>query len=235
MNAALVALLVGLLGSLCLLLFVTVRRRNVAAAVNTFLSLVLALLAVVLGGGYSPVTETAFSPALPLLVAVAGLLHSVGMLGFYESVWWWDHLTHTVSAMLIAALVYAALIVATDGTTPTTTIAVLTVAYTFAIGVFWELIELVARAVGERYDIEPVLVHYGWRDTAFDLVFDVLGAIVVVVVDVRLFVDLADDFPQITQSALTWIGGVVTVGSVLMALSLGVISQRHDLDVDLGE
>jgi hypothetical protein len=235
MNAALAALLAGLLGSLCLLLFITVRRRNVAAAVNTFLSLALASLAVVLAGGYSPVTETAFSPELPLLVAVAGLLHSVGMLGFYESVWWWDHLTHTVSATLIAALVYAALIVAADGTAPTTTTAVLTVAYTFAIGVFWELIELVARAVGERYDIEPVLVHYGWRDTAFDLVFDVLGAIVVVVVDVRLFVDLADDFPQITQSALTWIGGVVTVGSVLMALSLGVISQRHDLDVDLGE
>ncbi|WP_436935706.1 hypothetical protein [Halovenus marina] len=230
MNAALIALLAGLLGSLCLLLFVAARRRNVAAAVNTFLSLVLALLAVVLGGGYSPVTETAFSPELPLLVAVAGLLHSLGMLGFYESVWWWDHLTHTVSAMLIAALVYAALIVAADGTVPTTTIAVLTVAYTFAIGVFWELIELVARAVGERYDIEPVLVHYGWRDTAFDLVFDVLGAIVVVVADVRLFVVLAEDFPQITQSALTWTGGVVTVGSVLMALSLGVISQRHEPD-----
>jgi hypothetical protein len=230
MNAALAALLAGLLGSLCLLLFITVRRRNVAAAVNTFLSLALASLAVVLAGGYSPVTETAFSPELPLLVAVAGLLHSVGMLGFYESVWWWDHLTHTVSATLIAALVYAALIVAADGTAPTTTTAVLTVAYTFAIGVFWELIELVARAVGERYDIEPVLVHYGWRDTALDLVFDVLGAVVVVVADVRLFVKLAEDFPQITQSALTWTGGVVTVGSVLMALSLGVISQRHEPD-----
>jgi hypothetical protein len=132
--------------------------------------------------------------------------------------------------MLIAALVYAALIVAADGTAPTTTTAVLTVAYTFAIGVFWELIELVARAVGERYDIEPVLVHYGWRDTALDLVFDVLGAVVVVVADVRLFVKLAEDFPQITQSALTWTGGVVTVGSVLMALSLGVISQRHEPD-----
>jgi hypothetical protein len=227
MTPLLALLLTGLLGSLCLVVVVSVQRKNVPAAVNAIIALALAVLAVVLAGGvFSPVNDTVSSPELPLWVAVAGLLHSVGMLGSYESVWWWDHLTHTVSAMLIAALVYAGLLVAANGTTSTAGIAALTVVYTFGIGVFWELIELVARALGKRYDIEPVLVHYGWRDTLFDLVFDVLGAVVVVVVDIRLFVDLAASFPELTHLSLTWISGVVTVGSLLMGLSLGMISYR---------
>jgi len=67
-------------------------------------------------------------------------------------------------------------------------LAVLTVVLTLAAGVFWELIELIARDVGRRYDVEPVLVHYGRRDTTLDLVFDVVGALLVVGFDVRVFV-----------------------------------------------
>ncbi|MEF8774622.1 MAG: hypothetical protein V5A37_07885, partial [Halobacteriales archaeon] len=44
-----------------------------------------------------------------LWTASAGFLHQLGMRGRYESTWWWDHLTHTVSGSLLAALLYAAL------------------------------------------------------------------------------------------------------------------------------
>jgi hypothetical protein len=147
------------------------------------------------------------------------------MLGPYESVWWWDHLTHTLSAALVAALLYAALIVVADGsTTPTLSssgIAVLTTVATFAAGVFWELVELVARALGEQYGIEPVLVHYGWEDTGYDLLFDTVGAVLIVTLDVRLFVDIAARSPGMTRTLLVSASAVVVGSSVLITLYLG--------------
>jgi hypothetical protein len=119
---------------------------------------------------------------LAFWIAVAGLLHALGMLGRYDSVWWWDHLTHTLSAALAAALLYAGLLVVAPAIAVAGTVLTIVV-----LGVLWEAGELFAREVADRYDIEPVLVHYGWRDTALDLLFDVVGAGVVVALDVRLF------------------------------------------------
>ncbi|MFD1568126.1 hypothetical protein ACFSAU_11535, partial [Halolamina litorea] len=120
-------------------------------------------------------------------VAVAGFLHSLGMLGRYESVWWWDHLTHTLSAALLAALLYASLLVVAPGVAVVGTVVV-----TLTLGVVWEIGELLAREVASRYDIEPVLVHYGRRDTALDLVFDAVGTVLVVALDLRLFVPIVE-------------------------------------------
>ncbi len=214
-------------------LIVAVRRRDVAAAINTFGSLVLTLLPTVLeavvhtGSGRALVV----APSLVLWLAVAGFLHSLGMLGPYDSTWWWDHLTHTVSAALVAALLYAAFLV----TVPSPTeympwpggVGTLTVVFTFVIGVFWELIELVAREIGDWYDIEPVLVYYGWEDTALDLVFDVVGALVVVVLDVRVFVSTVERFPIVTERLLVASGWLVVLGSITMALFITVSGSRR--------
>lgn len=210
------------------LFVLAVRRRDVAAALNALGSFVLALLPVVSEAVLPAILARSVSvgSALPLWLAAAGLLHSIGMLGRYESVWWWDHLTHTVSAALVAALVYAGGIVALPdlvGVSPSWgVLAAVTLACTFAVGVFWELIELIARDVGERLDVEPVLVQYGWRDTAFDLVFDVVGALLVLVADLRIFVPVMEQAPEAAGAALTGAGWVVLVGSVLMALFVGL-------------
>ena len=204
------------------LFLVAVRRRDAAAAVNALAALVLALLPVAVGVAL-PATaarSALIGPALPLWLSVAGLLHSVGMLGLYDSVRWWDHVTHTVSAALVAALCYAAVVALPDavGVAPGAgTAAVATTAFTFAVGVFWELIELVARDVGERFEVEPVLVHYGRRDTAVDLGFDVVGALLVVGADLRLFVPLVEGFPDASRAALVGAGWVVFAGSLAMA------------------
>ncbi|SDF21971.1 hypothetical protein [Halorientalis regularis] len=189
------------------------RRRNVAAAVNALFALAVALLPAVVGI-VSP--SVVIDPTVPLWVALAGFLHSLGMLGCYEAIWWWDHLTHTVSAALVAALLYAALVVAFAPSTVVLSVA--TVLFTFAVGVFWELIELVAREVGDRFDVEPVLVHYGWRDTAFDLLFDVVGALLIVGFEVGVFVPLIDRFPRAAETLVVGGGGVVVVGSVVMTV-----------------
>lgn len=218
------ALLAPVLGALWLTLFVAVRRRDVAAAVNASGATALALGSVAL-----TLWLDVSSGALACWVAVAGLLHSFGMLGPYDSIWWWDHLTHTVSAALVAALVHAALLAAVRvgllSLSPAA-VSVAVLASVLIFGVFWELIEQVARAVGERYEIEPVLVYYGWRDTALDLGFDVVGAVLVVALDVRLFVDLAARFPETTFRALTWTVGIAVGGSVLLVLVL-VVDDQH--------
>ena len=121
-------------------------------------------------------------------VGGASVLHCLGMLGLYERVGGWDHLTHATSAALATALLYAGFL--TTAGLNSSAAAATTVFVLVVLSVVWEVAELVLREVGERRGVEPVLVHYGWRDTAFDLVFDVVGAAVVLAIDLRLFVSV---------------------------------------------
>ncbi len=206
---------------------VAVRRGNAAAAINALAALVLALVPSIAGVVFEPTAprSSPFGPVLPVWLGVAGFLHSLGMLGPYDSRWWWDHLTHTVSAALVGALVYAGVVVTlpdTVGSGRSAGVIAAVVGFTFAIGVFWELVELVARELGNLYDIEPVLVHYGWDDTAADLVFDVVGALLVLAFDLRVFVTVVERFPGVAGAVLVGSAWVVVVGSVAMALLVGL-------------
>jgi len=51
----------------------------------------------------------------------------------------------------------------------------------------------------ERLGIERVLKQYGRFDTPLDIVFDGVGAILVVVADWRLLVPLFESIPQLTR------------------------------------
>lgn len=205
------------------LLLLAVQRRNVSAVVNAGAGLALTAFVTILSMAPGPVVgqDLGLGLALPLWLAVASALHAVGMLGWYESVSWWDHLTHTVSAALVAALLYAGVLVADPtvlgvDTLPGSTV-VLTVALAFAVGVAWELLELVGRELGRRLDVEPVLIYYGPRDTALDLAFDVLGALLVVALDYRIFVTPAEQFPDHTETLLLATAWLVGLGSIAMA------------------
>lgn len=221
--AVTVVFVVGLVGTLGAAL----RQGNGAATINAVIAIAVALLPLAIEGvvgqayGFSP----GFGPELGLWLAVAGFLHSLGMLGLYESVWWWDHLTHLISGGLVAALIYAGFLVvgqnAWRDSLEFPMIVLLTVGTTLAAGIFWELIELVARELGEIFDIEPVLVHYGWEDTGYDLLFDTVGAVLIVTLDVRLFVDIAARSPGMTRTLLVSASAVVVGSSVLITLYLG--------------
>lgn len=221
-------LFLAFLAGICGTLLVGLRVRNVPAVVNAAGSLAVALLAagVEIAVGTVPGNGFAVASALSTWIAAAGFLHSVGMLGWYDSTWWWDHLTHTLSAAFVAALVYAGLhtLASHDPSFQLSTAAIagLTVLFTAAVGVFWEFLELVVREIGERHDVEPVLEHYGLRDTVLDLVFDVVGAAVVVALDLRVFVPVTDGVPQLVESLLLGTTVVVLAGTVGMGLLLGV-------------
>jgi len=213
MNSASVAAVLLQAGILATLVEAA-RQRNVAAAVNALVALAAALLPWTLG----LVTGLAVGPVLPLWLGVAGLLHAVGMLGPYDTVSWWDHLTHFVSASLLAALAHAGVVVGYAGTASDAGIATVTVLFTVAAGVLWELVELVARELGDQFDIEPVLVHYGWTDTVLDLGFDLAGAVLVVGLDLRVFVPVVEQVVGPTRRLVVWSGVAVVGGAASLTL-----------------
>lgn len=194
------------------------RRRQVPAVVNAAVSAGVVLLVIGAGLAVGIGPSELVGSGLVVWVALAGFVHSLGMLGPYDSIWWWDLLTHALSAALLTAFLYAAVLVVAGATAdaPEATIIAMTVSLVLAAGIFWELLELLARDVATRYDIDPMLVHYGWRDTAVDLVVDLAAAVVVVVVDIRAFVWFAQLAPNWTRSLVVGFGGLVVVGSIVM-------------------
>lgn len=171
-----------------------------------------------------------FGAVLPLWIAVAGSLHTIGMTGVYERVWWWDHLTHTVSAGLIGALLYGALL-AIDAHPQASsigdaTIGIVTVSLTLLVGVLWEFIELLGRDVAVSFDREPLLVPYGRLDTALDLAFDVVGPVLVIGLDIRVFVPIAEQAPPVTEAVLWW--GSLGLLALTIVATVALAVRRRD-------
>ncbi|MGM0604284.1 MAG: hypothetical protein ACQETB_01290 [Halobacteriota archaeon] len=208
------------------------RRDNVPAVVNAILSVTLALVPTAIGLWIRTQTgvEAGFDHSLSVWIATAGFLHMLGMLGWYDTVWWWDHLTHAISATIIAAFVYASLLSVDTHVAgvqlSSAYVAVATVTFTLAIGVFWEFLELAAREIGERIDRPPVLRYYGFKDTVFDMLFNGVGAVLVVAFDLRVFVSITDRHPAFVGEVLVGAGVSVFVGSIVLGILLEVSRRR---------
>jgi hypothetical protein len=218
---------VACLAGIAVIFSVAVRDENVPAALNAGASFLLVLVPIAVDRYAYRLygVQVGLSPELSLWVALAGLFHSYGMLGPYDDIAWWDHLTHTLSAALVAALLYAGLLVAVDSTSVsfgTSLMWATVVLLTLLAGTFWELIELVARDFGKRFDIPPVLDHYGRQDTVLDLFFDVVGTLLVLVADLRLFVPMAEISPEATVAILVVFLGAFVVGSLVLSLIIAV-------------
>jgi xanthosine utilization system XapX-like protein len=124
--------------------------------------------------------DVEFRPWQRLYAAVAMLAHAVGMLGPYDDTWWWDHVTHTLSSTLLSGVVHA--VAHRRGKNPRPRV----LAAIAVVGVVWELLEYVIHAVSERIGIDPLLVSYSRRDTLLDLVFNLVGAALVLAFGDRL-------------------------------------------------
>mgnify|MGYP006876387817 CR=1 FL=1 len=114
-------------------------------------------------------------PAYALAVSGAAGLHVVGMVGGYDQLWWYDHLTHTLAGLLVTvALIWT--LRAVDPARAGVLIAGGALLGTAAIGVLWEVIEIAARWATQTLALPAVLVHYGTADTVYDLIFNMVGA-----------------------------------------------------------
>ncbi|MDH5019235.1 hypothetical protein [Halobacterium rubrum] len=164
---------------------VGVATRNVAVVVNGVLGLAVTFLPVVLRRDY----HLWLSPGASLLVAVAVFLHAAGMLGAYDTVWWFDHLTHGLSAAVVAAAGYAAARALDEHRDdlhfPRSFLTVFIFLLTLALGVLWEVAEWAAREAAVALALDPVLVVYGVEDTVFDVVFNAVGALLAATLGAR--------------------------------------------------
>jgi uncharacterized membrane protein YsdA (DUF1294 family) len=114
-------------------------------------------------------------------IVLALFLHVVGgYSGFYDTLPGWDHLTHAMSASLVAAIGFV-VVVALDKYVesiflPPLFLAFFIVMFTMSVGVVWELME---------YAIDQLtgsMLQYSLNDSMIDLLFDLFGGFMVAIV-----------------------------------------------------
>lgn len=179
------AMEVGLLAILAVGLW----HRNVGVIVNAAVGLAVTELPAILERDY----ELTLGVGLTLWVVAAVFLHALGTVplpgidaNLYQALWWWDHVTHTLSSSVVAAAGYAGARAVDEYSvdvdfTPEFLFVYLLL-FVMAFGVFWELLEFFIGLAAAEFGAPRVLTQYGLGDTMFDLVFDSAGALVVAVV-----------------------------------------------------
>ncbi len=166
--------------------------RNASVVVNAALGLGVTVLPGVLRRDY----RLALSPGLSLWIALAVLLHSIGMMGVYVRVGWWDHLTHALSGSLVAGVGYSTAVALDEHSDavsfPRRFLFVYVLVFTLAFGVLWEVLEFASRGIATVAGWGPVLVQYGLEDTMLDLMFDAVGALAFAAIGTREWRPTAD-------------------------------------------
>lgn len=105
-------------------------------------------------------------------ISFALFAHPIGgLFGYYMTVWWFDHLTHTLSATLVAAIGYT-LVRALEfrGVDVRFLVPTFTFAVVMTGGLIWETVEVYV----------DWLTVYSYNDTLWDYVFDALGGVLVI-------------------------------------------------------
>jgi hypothetical protein len=168
------------------MLFVGIDRGAFGIVINTGVALAVSQLPAVLERDY----EVPMDPALTLWITAAVSLHAFGTVGLpgseanlYATIPWWDHLTHTLSASVVAAVGYATARSfdehAQGVDLPPRFMFVFILVFVLAFGVLWEVIEFALDELSALTGTTAILSQHGLEDTMLDLVFDSVGAVVV--------------------------------------------------------
>nr|WP_201741140.1 hypothetical protein [Salinigranum halophilum] len=170
------------------LVFIGLDRGNVGIIANSAIALGVTYLPATLERDY----RIPMDARLTLWITTAVFLHALGTVGlpgsqlsFYQSVWWWDHLTHALSSSVVAAAGYATVraidLHSEQVTLPPRFIFVFILLFVVAFGVLWEVLEFAVGGLGSVFGGATILTQYGLEDTLLDLVFDIIGGLVVAV------------------------------------------------------
>lgn len=149
------------------------------AITNGGLGLFVTLLPALLERNY----DIPLDPWLGVWITAAVFFHTMGSAGFYARVWWWDHLTHSLSASLIAGAGYTTLRAVDLHNEairiPTRFAFVFILVVVLAFGVVWELFEFGLDLLADETGITMPLAQHGLDDTVLDMTYNTLGALVV--------------------------------------------------------
>ncbi|MFB6311352.1 MAG: hypothetical protein ABEH64_09260 [Salinirussus sp.] len=122
-------------------------------------------------------------PWLGLWITGAVFLHTLGSAGVYGLIFWWDNLTHALSASLVAAVGYTAAraidLHSPDIHVPHRFFFVFIIIVVLSFGVLWELFEFGLDQLADMTRLTMPLAQHGLDDTVRDLLFNTAGALVV--------------------------------------------------------
>lgn len=158
---------------------VALARREATLVVNSAVPLAITFLPALLRREYGYTMDA----GLVLWLTLAATLHAVGALGLYGSLGWYDSLTHSLSASVVAGGGYAvARAVERHSEAVTFTRgfrATFVVLFILAVGVAWEILEFATGGLATLVGGEAILAQYGVTDIVNDLVFNAVGALAV--------------------------------------------------------
>lgn len=149
------------------------------AIANGGIALLVTLVPSVLERNY----DVPLDPWLGLWITGAVFLHTLGSAGLYWQVGWWDHVTHTASASLVAGAGYtfarAVDLHSDEVHLPRRFFFVYVLVVVLSFGVLWELLEFGLDNASDATGLTMPLAQQGLDDTVRDLLFNSLGAIAV--------------------------------------------------------
>lgn len=168
------------------LLFIGIERGSPGIIVNTGVALAIAQVPGLLERDYGLPMDA----RLTLWITTAAFLHALGTVGipglgwnFYSGLGWWDHMTHALSASVVAAAGYATVRAVDEHSDavhlPERFVAVLILLFVLAFGVVWELLEFAIGIGADTVGASSVLTQYGVSDTLWDLVYNSIGGVLV--------------------------------------------------------
>ncbi|GAA0229405.1 hypothetical protein GCM10009000_050820 [Halobacterium noricense] len=164
--------------SLVGIFFVGVDRGNLGIMVNAGIAFAITHVPAVIERDY----HIPMDAGLTLWITTAVFLHAVGTLGPYQNVWWWDHVTHALSASLVAAVGYATVRALDahydDVYLPPRFMFVFILMFVVAFGVIWEVVEFGISGLAVVLGAKTVLTQYGLGDTMLDLMFNTVGGLI---------------------------------------------------------
>ena len=173
---------------LCLVgfLFVGLYELNLGIVVNSLLGILVTGLPALLERDY----QIPMDAGLTLWITAAVFLHTFGTVGLpgmegtvYQSIWWWDHITHALSASLVGAAGYATVRAIDehvgDLAFPPRFAFAFILTVTLAFGVAWEIVEFAIGGLTSIIGVSATLIQYSVHDTILDLVFNIIGAVIV--------------------------------------------------------
>ncbi|MBZ6493928.1 hypothetical protein [Natrinema longum] len=124
-------------------------------------------------------------PWLGLWITSAVFLHTLGSAGLYGQIEWWDHLTHALSASLVAGAGYTAArsidLHVEEIHIPSRIAFVYIFVIVMAFGVIWELFEFALDIIALETGLTMPLAQHGLDDTIRDIMFNSVGALIIAV------------------------------------------------------
>jgi hypothetical protein len=136
------------------------------------------------------------SPGLVIWIISALFLHALGSAGFYTAIPWWGHLTHSLSASLVAEIGYTVVrsvdIHSEEVRLPDRFMFVFILMTVLAFGVVWELFEYGLDIIANITKLTMPLAQHGLEDTMKDMTFNTIGALIVAVLGQAHLNDLAE-------------------------------------------